>query len=653
MWAKPQAREGRASGSERVNGAGVRNLREQGQWCAFILSRLKSQIPLGLPHLFESSISSRLMKYCFRLLAFSGLSVFLSACNQRPQGHALPEPPRIAQCQPGRVGGRLVLGIPGNPHTFNPVLDIDGASDAVIRLLFSSLVGINLDTQQPEPALAESWSVAPDQKTWTFKLRKNLRWSDGQPLTADDVVFTWNDIMYNPKFNQVTYDLFRLGGKNFEVTKVDDLTIRVVTPEVFAPFLEYFGSVVILPRHTLGLAVSGGHFLDAYSTNSNPARIVGSGPFRLKEFEPNKAIVVRLECNPEYWAVDKNGTRLPYIDTVEFLIAFNPTNLQAFFLDGNTAACEHIRPEDTWQFQQADSYTGVRFADVRFIDLGVGVERDFLWFNQNTGRDASGKPVVDPSKLKWFRNAKFRQAISCAINRDQIISQVYGGRAQAVYGFLSSDNKKWNNPYVVRYSYDTNKAAALLAEMGMTNHTSDGMLADIAGHPVEFSSLYSTENPARIKIAALIADDLKKLGIKFTPEPVTFQVLLRRINYTMDYESASMGLGGGGLDPASQMNVLKSDAPLHQWFPSQQRPSTDWEARLDSLMDAQMRTLDFAERKKAFDEAQAIWAEELPMICLAAPSSAAIIRADIANVRPAVASAYHVTWNIEELYFKK
>lgn len=586
------------------------------------------------------------MKFCFRVLAFTALVILPVACSRRPQGHALPEPARIAQCQPGTVGGQIILGIPGNPRTFNPLLDADGASDAVVRLLFSPLVNINFETQEPEPALAESWSVAPDQKTWTFKLRKNLRWSDGQPLTADDVVFTWNDVMYNPKYNQITYDLFRFGGKNFEITKVDDLTVRVVTPDIFAPFLEYFGSVVILPRHVLGLAVSGNQFLGAYGTNSDPAGIVGSGPFRLADFLPDK--FVQLERNPEYWAVDKNGTRMPYFDSVELLTANSPSNYQALFLDGKTAAYENVRPQDASQFQQAATKN-----QARFIDLGVGVERDFFWFNQNTGSDAGGKPFVDPSKLKWFRDKKFRQAISCAINRDQIISQVYGGRAQAVYGFLSSDNKKWNNPNVPNYAYDLNKAAALLVEIGMTNRTSDGTLADAAGNPVEFSSLYSVENPARQKIAALIADDLKKLGIKFNPEPVTFPTLLRKINFDLDYESASMGLGGGGLDPASQMNVLKSDALLHQWFPSQQHPSTDWEARLDSLMDVQMRTLDFAERKKAFDEAQAIWAEQIPMICLAAPSSAAVIRTDIANVRPAIASAYHVTWNIEELYFKK
>ena len=150
----------------------------------------------------------------------------------------------------------------------------------------------------------------------------------------------------------------------------------------------------------------------------------------------------------------------------------------------------------------------------------------------------------------------------------------------------------------------------------------------------------------------MIQDDLKRLGIRLNYQPVDFQGLVRKINGTFDYECALMGLGGGGTDPASQMNVLKSDAPLHQWFPSQKKPSTDWEAKLDSVMDAQVHTLDFAERKKFFDVAQAIWADEQPMICIAAPSTAAAIRSEIGNVRPSIASGYHVTWNAEELYFK-
>ena len=92
---------------------------------------------------------------------------------------------------------------------------------------------------------------------------------------------------------------------------------------------------------------------------------------------------------------------------------------------------------------------------------------------------------------------------------------------------------------------------------------------------------------------------------------------------------------------------------MHQWFPEQKSPSTDWEAKLDSLMDAQMRTLDFPTRKKCFDEVQAILAEEQPMIPTVAPLVSAAIRAGLANVRPSTASPYHATWNIEELYLKR
>ena len=151
----------------------------------------------------------------------------------------------------------------------------------------------------------------------------------------------------------------------------------------------------------------------------------------------------------------------------------------------------------------------------------------------------------------------------------------------------------------------------------------------------------------------MIRGDLGKLGIKLIYMPIDYRALVERINVSFDYECALMGLGGGGGDPASQMNVLRSSEELHQWFPLQKTPSTDWEARIDSLMDAQMRTLDFAQRKKYFDEVQVILADELPMVYTVAPFAAGAIRSDVGNLRPAVLSPYHLTWNLEELYFKK
>jgi len=558
-------------------------------------------------------------------------------------GHPLPEPPRIAKCEPGKRGGRLNLSILRDPLTFNPLMALDGSSDAVVRLLFGTLVNLDMAAQEAEPGLAESWSVTPDGKTWTFKLRKNLRWSDGQPLTADDVVFTWNDVMYNPQYNRLTYELFRTGGKNFAVTKVDDLTIQVVTPEVFAPFVEYFGCVPILPRHVLEQPTRDKKFLETYHVAIPPEKIVGAGPYVLTEFRQKQ--FVRLTRNPEYWAADSKGQRLPYFDEVQLNIVNTPSQATDLFLDGKSDIAEAVRRDDWPQYKR------VAGKEFQMIEFGPGVERDFFWFNQNTGNDPSGKPLVDPEKLRWFRNKKFRQAMSCAIDRTRLIQEVYNGRGQAVYGFISSENKKWNKPDLKFYEYDVDQAKALLGEIGM--RLIGGILVDGNGRTVEFTLFSNVENPARGKAATMIQEDLKKLGIRVNYQPVDFPALLMKVNQTFDYECALMGLGGGGFDPASQMNVLRSSEPLHQWFPYQKAPSTEWEARIDSLMDAQMHALDFEQRKKNFDQVQEIWAEELPMLCIAAPFFSAAANTRVGNLRPSLASGYHLTWNIEELYFKK
>jgi len=391
--------------------------------------------------------------------------------------------------EPGLPGGRFVIASPGSPNTFNPLYATNSASDAVVRLLFSSLITMDMATQQPGPGLAESWSVAPDQKTWTFKLRRGVRWSDGQPLTAADVLFTWNEIMYRPEFNQLTFDLFRIGGRNFALTKVDDFTVQVVTPEVFAPFIEFFGGAPILPEHTLAAAVKEKVFPLAYGMKTPPDRIIGCGPYRLKEFRPGQSAL--LERNPEYWVTDRQGRRLPYFDEIMFTVHGGPGGETAAFLEAKSDVCETMRPQHYAQFQRAAA--SGRF---QLVELGVGAERDFLWFNQNTGTNAAGKPIVNPARLKWFRNRKFRQAVSCAIDRDRLVREAYDGRAQPTYGFISTENQKWNNPNTPRYSFDLARARALLTEIGLQDRNGDGVLEDADGTPVEILFYSNTGNPS-------------------------------------------------------------------------------------------------------------------------------------------------------------
>ncbi len=593
-----------------------------------------------------------------RMLVTVGLCLLSASCGKKqpsgasttpkgPDTYPLPEKPLVANCEPGKPGGRLVIAEPGDPKTFNPITASDLSSRDVYRLLFSSLITFNWPKQEVEPGLLESWSVADDKKTWTLKLRKGVRWSDGQPLTAEDVVFTWNDVVYNTNINNVTVDVFRSDGKNFNVRKVDDFTVEVVTPQVHAPFLQSLDDLGVLPKHILAKAVAEKRFESTYGVNTPPDQLVCSGPYKLKTFKPGQLCL--LERNPYYWAVDSKGQRLPYIDQVVFTVVPDMNAMSLRFLRGENDVFEHVRPDEFERYKQ-ESASG----KFKLLELGYGLERAFIWFNQNTGTNAQNrKPYVDPVKLKWFRNTKFRQAISYAIDRQSIINSVYAGRAKPNYGFESPANEKWYNPSTKKYPHDLKQAKALLAEIGIQDRNGDGVLEDSDGHPIEFVMNTNTGNNSREKTAVLIKEDLKRLGLNVIYQPIEFNTLVDKIDNTMDYDCVLLGLGGGSTDPASSMNVLKSDGFTHFWFPRQKKPSSDWEARIDELMIAQLKTLDSVERKKLFDEVQAIMAEQVPLIYTVSPEIFTAIRADIGNLKPTPLSYYRAIWNLEELFFIK
>ena len=442
---------------------------------------------------------------------FTAAMVFLSGCwkksanvpEKAAANYPLPDPPLVADCEPGLPGGRLVVALYGDPKTFNPITANEQSSQEIYRHLFASLLGFDWPSQQVTPGLAQSWTNTPDGKTWTFKLRKNLRWSDSEPLTADDVIFTWNDVIYNPDIDNVTRDLFVIDGKKFTVTKIDDLTLQVVTPEIYAPFLENFGGVPILPKHILAKTVADKTFTSAYGVNWDPQNIIGSGPFRIKEYKPAQYIL--LERNLYFCEVDKKGQRLPYFDNVIYTVVpdFNAMSLR--FLSGESDVDDYIFPYEYDHFK-GESAKG-KFA---LLEPGIGLETGFFWFNQNTNVNAkTGRPYVDPKKLKWFRNVKFRQACAYAIDRESIIKSIFSGRAIPNYGFVTPGNKKWFNPDIPQYPHDLAKARELLKEIGIEDRNGDGYLEDADGNDIEFVLNTNVGNSAREKIAVLIKSDLE------------------------------------------------------------------------------------------------------------------------------------------------
>ena len=206
--------------------------------------------------------------------------------------------------QPAVYGGHLVVAVRSEPKTLNPVIANDVSSREVIGQMTADLIHINRYTQLSESALARSWTVSSDGRCYTLQLRHGLRFSDGAPLDADDVVFSFK-VYLDERVNAPQRDSLLVGETPITVRKIDPFTVTFVLAHPYASAERLFDSVAILPRHLLEGAYSQGKLAQAWTLNTPPDRIAGLGPFRLKEYVPGQRLT--LERNPYYWKGDRDG----------------------------------------------------------------------------------------------------------------------------------------------------------------------------------------------------------------------------------------------------------------------------------------------------------------------------------------------------------
>ena len=578
------------------------------------------------------------------LLFLAILPLVGAACapkiKEARESNPLPAGVDTAQNEIGRRGGVFIDSTPGEPSTFNPLVSEDATSSGFISLFLDSLVRNNAVTQEVEPGLATRWEIAPDHKTFTFHLRPGVRWSDGHPFSADDVVFTFQAI-YDTRYpNRAAFDL-SVDGKKFTVEKIDDLTVRLTTPEIYAPFLETVGGVGLLPRHELEPAFRDGSLLKTWNVSiaqKEPHRLLATGAFRLRSYQPAERIV--FEANPHYWRADSQGVRLPYVDYLVTKLVKDANASTLAFATGQTDA-EGLSPDNVaWIDRYAKRY------GFSVFNRGPSPNTGFIWFNQNPGRDTSGKPFVPPHKLAWFTDRRFRQAISHGIDRDGLVRGVLFGRGQPLWGPETPANKKWYNPNVTQYPYNPARSRALLAQAGF-QMGSDQKLRDRAGNVVEFTLNTNQENQLRANMATAFKENMRDLGITVNLSFLDFGTLVGKIQDSYDYEAGMLGLTGGG-DPAGGISVFSSKGRLHQWYPNQKTPATPWEARIDQLMSDQLHTLDYPTRKKYFDEVQKIMSDETPYIYLVTANAYVGLKDRWKNIRiPPLGS---LVWNLDELW---
>ena len=557
-------------------------------------------------------------------------------------GPALLQPKEEVQISKegiGQYGGRLVVGLRAEPKTLNPVTAEDGVSREVIDGLMADLVHINRVTQQSEPALAKSWKVSADGLNYTLKLRRGIRFSDGQPFDADDVVFSFA-VYTDEKIDSPQRDLLTIDGKPIRVTKLDQYTVRFTLARPYAAAERLFDSVAILPRHVLEKPYREGHFLEQWSLSAPAAQIAGLGPFRLKQYLPGQRMV--LERNPYYWKADSAHRRLPYLDELVFVFAGNEDARLMQFEAGETDVVNRLSAQNYSLLTRQGN-------GLQLDDLGPSTEYNFLLFNLN---DVAAKRLPDiERKQAWFRDLRFRQAVSAAVDRQGIVRLAYGGRGAPLWGNVSPGNKLWVDAEVPHPPRSLDSARQLLRTAGFSWNAA-GKLLDTSGQPVEFSIIVASSNPQRMQMATIVQDDLLRLGMQVSVVPLEFRALLGRVFQNYQYEATILGLGGGDADPNAEMNVWVSSGSTHLWHLGETLPATAWEAAIDRLMNQQMLTLNYKRRKRLYDQVQQIIAANLPMIFLATPDVLVAAKPVVGNFHPAVLEPTTL-WNVDQLYLRR
>jgi peptide/nickel transport system substrate-binding protein len=507
--------------------------------------------------------------------------------------------------------GELRFCIRMEPKTFDPLKVEDEASAAIRYLTGGVLLRVNRQTQELEPALAQSWKVSKDGRQITFRLRSGVSFSDGTPFSAGDVAYTMQQLM-DPALHSATGDAFRSGTGNVETKVISPTQISITFPAPVAGLDRLFDQVAIL------------------SERSPRKETAVLGPFMLADYKPGARVL--LKRNPNYWKVDEQGRKLPYLDSIRLDIQPNRDVEMLRFKRGEL---DLINSLDSEYFDKLAA-TSPQLVH----DAGTSLDSEQLWFNQ------VAKAAIPNYKKNWFRSANFRRAISEAINREDLSRVVYHGHAQPAAGPFSPANKFWFNSRLKPQTYSPDAALKALQSDGF--RMENGALKDKDGNEVVFSIITNSGSKTRERMAVLIQDDLQKIGIHVNVVTLDFPSLIERMTQSFDYEAIILGLTNVDLDPNGEMNVWLSSAENHQWNPQQKAPETSWEAEIDRLMRAQASSTDLKRRKEAFDRVQEIVAEEQPFIFLINKNALSAASMAVHGAAPVILSP-QTFWNAERL----
>jgi peptide/nickel transport system substrate-binding protein len=536
--------------------------------------------------------------------------------NRPPNDHALTQ--------------TLYSSTLGDPRTFNPILVTDQSSAQAVGDLFEGLVRINPITTLPEPGLAESWELSDGDKTITFHLRHGVKWSDGVPFTAHDVVFTMR-VIYDPKIPNSAVFSMTVDGQPIKVEAPDDYTVVMRMPRIFAPLFYSLGFGII-PAHVLEPVYQAGQFNHTWGIDTPPDKLISLGAYQMDRYVAAQQIAFRRY--PRYWMRDEHGGQLPRLHGQVVLIVPDQ-NAQFLRFKANLTDVYTPRPEEVYGLRE-----DAKRLNLTIKRVGIDTGSLFFAFNRNP-RHYIQKGVID-SHYKWFTDINFMRAMAHAIDKRGIINLCFHGLAVPAVSDVSPENKIFYNPNLKDYDYDLNLARRILDQAGY-RMIRPGVRGDREGHPIIFKLTTNSGVGVRDQMCAIFKQDLESLGIKVNYRPLEFVTLVKAIDSSFDWDCLLIGFTGG-LEPNEGADFLRSSGNLHMWNPSQPKPATQWEAEIDRLLDQGTTVMDPHARAPYYWRIQEILHDQLPIIETVRQVDYIAYRNTLENYDPTVWGFYKPEW---------
>jgi peptide/nickel transport system substrate-binding protein len=493
---------------------------------------------------------------------------------------------------------RFTVGLKNEVDSFNPFLGIEAPSYEMWALTYDYMVGYSMDDMSPVPALATSWDTSTDGLTWTFHIREGVKWSDGQPFTANDIAYTYNRVLDGGP-EATTWESYLTSVD--KVTAPDDKTVVLTLSHANAvlPLLP----IPIIPEHVWkNVSEKAVKTYRAEPTEGHP--VVGTGPFKLVEGKAGGS-TYRFEVNPNYW-----GPK-PHVDEVVFRVFKAEDPMVQALIKGEVDFIHDISPLQVKALKGRDGITSLN---------GVSPYFDEIAFNTGAIDTESGKPIGDGNPA--LKDPKFRHALGYAIDMDRLMQAAYQGAAKPGDSIVppAYPTYRWKPPQDQAFTFDLGKAGDLLDAAGYKKG-SDGLRTMPNGKPIGTLRLFGRPEEKRsVTTMDFFREWLKDLGIK---SEVTVMESNKLTNTILDGEYDMFHWGWYmEPDPDSILDVFTC-GQRGSW-------SDSWycNPKYDALKKQQNREIDDAKRVDEIKQMQEILFEDSPYLVVAYTSDGQAFRSD-------------------------